>query len=224
MAATAATLAGLSFLVLDGSHMIYELRDTLHGDLYKQGAAYVHTIGVCGASAMDWVNPPAKAFDCGAEKIGKEAATVSGPGMQTRSIEKMIEADKPDVVVLIIADTMGAYDNPVFPKAWAWQSITALTKAIASTKTTCVWVGPAYGKEGGQYNKRDDRVERAAKFLSGSVAPCTYIDSLAFAKPGEWRTFDGQHFTPDGYAAWSKAIIGRLEKLPAIQALRANKK
>lgn len=222
MAATAATLAGLSFLVLGESHMIYELRDTLHADLDAQGAAYVHTVGACGASAIDWIKP--KTVDCGAEKKGKEAAKVSGPGMQTRPISQLIEADKPDVVLVVIGDTMGSYDNPVFPKAWAWQGVTALTKAIASTKTTCVWVGPAYGKAGGKYNKQDDRVERAAKFLAGNVAPCIYIDSLAFAKPGAWRTFDGQHFTPDGYAAWSQAIVKQLGQLPQIQALSAKKR
>ena len=67
-------------------------------------------------------------------------------------------------------DIMGSYDNPAFPKAWAWQGGSSLVKAIAATKTTCVWVGPAYGKAGGQYNKQDDRVERAARFASNPKA------------------------------------------------------
>lgn len=120
-------------------------------------------------------------------------------------------------------DIMGSYDDPAFPKAWAWQGVSSLVKAISATKTPCVWVGPAYGKAGGKYNKQDDRIERAARFLSSAVSPCTYVDSLKFAKPGQWRTFDGQHFTPDGYAAWSKVIVGDLRGLPQIQKLRESK-
>jgi len=47
------------------------------------------------------------------------------------------------------------------------------------------------------------------------VAPCTYIDSLTFSKPGEWGTTDGQHFTVAGYKSWANAIGGALAKLPA---------
>lgn len=218
---TAATLAGLSFLVLGESHMIYELRDNLYNDLAARGATQTHIVGACGASAIDWIKP--KVVDCGAVKKGKAAATVTGPGTQTQAIGQLIAADKPDVVVVIIGDTMGSYDNPAFPKAWAWQGVSSLVKAISATKTPCVWVGPAYGKAGGKYNKQDDRVERAARFLSSAVSPCTYVDSLKFAKPGQWRTFDGQHFTPDGYAAWSKAIVGELGGMPQIQKLRESK-
>lgn len=54
-----------------------------------------------------------------------------------------------------------------------------------------------------------------SSFLATNVAPCTYIDSLTFSKPGEWITTDGQHFTIDGYQKWAKAIGGALSALPA---------
>ena len=222
MSATAATLAGLSFLVLGESHMLYELRDRIYTDLKADGASYVHVVGACGASAIDWLKP--RTVDCGAIKKDEAPAKVTGPGTKTQLVTDLIIADKPDVVLIIIGDTMGSYDNPAFPKAWAWQGVSSLTKEIASTKTTCVWVGPAYGKAGGKYNKMDDRVERANRFLASAVSPCTYIDSLRFAKPGQWRTFDGQHFTADGYEAWSKSIVGQLGGLPPIQKLRDSKK
>lgn len=221
MAAAAAALAGLSFLVIGESHMLYELRDSIHADLNAQGAAYVHSIGACGASAIDWVKP--RQVDCGQEKKGQESANINTTGMQTQSIKQLIASDKPDVVVLIIGDTMGSYDNDTFPKAWAWQGVSALTKEIASTGAACVWVGPAYGRAGGKYNKRDDRVERIDRFLASNVSPCVYIDSLKFAKPGQWRTFDGQHFAADGYAAWSKAIVGEVTQLPIIDQLKKEK-
>ena len=221
MAVTAA-LAGLSFLIIGESHMLYKFPDFLHQDLYAQGAAHVHTIGACGASAGDWIKP--RTVDCGAEKKDKEPTKAYGPTMRTQPIRQLLDADKPDVIVVIIGDTMGSYANELFPKAWAWQSITSLTKAIAASKTTCVWVGPAWGQPGGKYDKNNDRVERAVQFLSRNVAPCTYVNSLDFAKPGQWRTFDGQHFKDEGYEAWSKAIVGAIGALPSIRQLEQRKK
>jgi len=221
MAMAAAALAGLSFLVIGESHMMYELRDALHADLDAQGAAYVHSVGACGASAIDWVKP--RKVDCGAEKKNDAPAKLNTAGSETQAIKQLIASDKPDVVLLVIGDTMGSYDNETFPKAWAWQGVSALTKEIAATGTRCVWVGPPYGKAGGKYNKKDDRVERADRFLAANVSPCVYINSLKFARPGQWRTFDGQHFAADGYAAWSKAIVGEVTQMPMIEQLRKAK-
>ena len=222
MATVSATLAGLVFLVLGESHMIYELQNDIHKDLTESGATSVYSYGACGASAIDWVNP--RKVDCGSEKKGNEASVVHTKGYETTPISKLIAADKPDVVLLIIGDTMGSYDNEVFPRSWAWQGISALTKEVSKTKTACVWVGPAYGRAGGKYNKRDDRVERISRFLATNVSPCAYVDSLQFAKPGEWRTFDGQHFAAEGYAAWSQAIVNEVGALPMIKKLVAEKK
>jgi ketopantoate reductase len=221
MATVTSTLAGLVFLVLGESHMIYELQKDIHEDLTQAGAAKVYSYGACGASAIDWVKP--RKVDCGSEKRDTQAGVVHTKGYQTTPIKQLIENDKPDVVVLIIGDTMGSYDNEVFPRSWAWQGITALTKEVAQTKTACVWVGPAYGKAGGKYNKRDDRVERVSRFLATNVSPCVYVDSLKFAAPGQWRTFDGQHFAAPGYAAWSAAIVKEISALPMIQDLRKKK-
>jgi len=127
----------------------------------------------------------------------------------------LIAKNKPDVVVLVIGDTMASYDKPAFPKAWAWQSVTNLTKAISATGTKCVWVGPAWGKEGGMYKKNDARTQLMSKFLAANVAPCSYIDSLSLSKPGQWVTTDGQHFTVAGYKAWGGAIAEAMSKLPA---------
>ena len=54
-----------------------------------------------------------------------------------------------------------------------------------------------------------------SKFLASNVAPCSYIDSLSFSKPGHWITTDGQHFTVAGYKAWGTAIGNALGQLPA---------
>ena len=117
--------------------------------------------------------------------------------------------------MLVIGDTMASYDKPAFPKAWAWQSVTNLTKAITETGTKCVWVGPAWGKVGGKYKKNDQRTQLMSQFLAANVAPCSYVDSLKMSKPGQWITTDGQHFTVAGYKAWGNAIADAMVKLPA---------
>ena len=212
--AAASVLAGLTLLVLGESHMSLEnhLMEPLNASLVKQGAS-VRSIGACGASAGDWLTT--KKVDCGAEQVGNEKIRIKGREATTTPVADLIGKYKPDLVVIVIGDTMASYDKPAFPKTWAWQSVTSLTKAIAATGTKCAWVGPAWGKEGGMYKKNDARTQLMSQFLSTNVAPCTYIDSLKFSKPGQWVTTDGQHFTVAGYKSWGNAIGDALAKLPA---------
>ncbi len=201
-----ATLAGLSILVIGDSHLLNPnyLIGRLHDELQAQGA-HVHTVGVCGSTPGDWVTP--RTGDCGgAERNGKSPIAYTGKEAATRPVQQLIQGEKPNLVIVVMGDTLGNYKQPTFPRAWAWQQVTALTKAIGATGVPCTWVGPAWGSEGGKFGKTFERVRQTSEFLASNVAPCSYIDSLAFSKPGQWRTIDGQHFTPTGYKAWGKAI------------------
>jgi hypothetical protein len=211
---SSSVLAGLTLLVLGESHMSLanHLTEPLNAALVAKGAK-VHSIGACGASAADWLTT--KKVDCGAVQDNAGKLLLKGSGASTTPIKQLIAQNKPDVVVLVIGDTMASYDKPAFPKAWAWQSVTGLTKAINETGTRCVWVGPAWGKVGGMYKKNDARTQLMSKFLAANVAPCSYIDSLTLSKPGQWITTDGQHFTVAGYKAWGNAIAEAMNKLPA---------
>ncbi|WP_419204909.1 SGNH/GDSL hydrolase family protein [Bordetella trematum] len=216
-------LAGLSLLVIGESHLTLNnhLREPLQQALLAEGAAHVRTIGACGASPARWLK--ATPVDCGAEQIDDKPAVVLGKEASTTAISELIQKSKPDVVVVIIGDTMGSYTKPVFPKTWAWQETTGLAKAIAATHTACVWVGPAWGTDGGPYGKNAQRTMELSRFLASNVAPCSYVDSLTFSKPGQWTTLDGQHFTQSGYASWAKAIADSLGKAPAIMSLEKKK-
>ena len=141
-----------------------------------------------------------------------------GGAAATKPIKQMIADEKPDLVLIVMVDNLASYSKPTFAKAWAWQQTTALTKEIAATGTKCVWVGPNWGSEGGKYGKTYARVKMVSAFLNGNVAPCQFVDSLTFSKPGEWITVDGQHLTAAGYNQWSDAIRKKLEESPALKA------
>jgi len=213
----ATALAGLALLVIGESHLSQAnyLINPLHEALSAQGAK-VHAIGACGASAGDWLKTIT--VPCSGERSNGQAI-IKGRDATTTPIKQLIAADKPDVVVVIIGDTMASYDKDVFPRAWAWQGVTSLAREIAATKTTCVWVGPPWGQPGGKYMKNDHRVELVSTFLSGNVAPCVYVDSLKFSKPGQWSTLDGQHFGLAGYKSWSESITLAIADLPAVRSL-----
>ncbi|MQA53965.1 SGNH/GDSL hydrolase family protein [Pseudomonas piscis] len=221
-------LAGLTLLVIGESHMSFpdSLMNPLYDELTRQGAQ-VHAIGACGANAEDWMVPKLK-LDCGATRDpgGKIVIHTRGT-MDTQPIKEVIAKDRPDLVVLIIGDTLASYKSTPFPKVWAYQSVTALTRQIAASGAKCVWVGPAWGKANGgdihenQYSKNQVRTQLVAATLANMVAPCTYIDSTRFSKPGQWVTSDGQHFTIAGYKAWANAIGGAMSQLPA-QAVKGN--
>jgi hypothetical protein len=206
MAVAATALLGLSILVIGDSHMATPsyLIQSLPDSLMEQGAV-VHSIGVCGTQSSDWVKA-VKGTCGGAERTGAEPAVSMGAEASTQPVGELIKKDKADLVVIIQGDTIASYTNPEFPKTWAWKQVTDLTKAIAATNTACVWVGPAWGTEGGKYGKNFKRVEEMSSFLAANVAPCTYVDSTKFSQPGEWKTIDGQHLTGTNYKKWGAAI------------------
>ena len=113
-------IAGLTLLVLGESHLSFpdHLLDPLQANLTAQGAK-VHTLGACGAGAADWIVP--KKVDCGAEQLPGGKPQVFGKNaMSTTPVKDLIAKDKPDLVVIIIGDTMASYPDPQFPKVWAW--------------------------------------------------------------------------------------------------------
>ncbi|MGE8405489.1 MAG: SGNH/GDSL hydrolase family protein [Pseudomonas sp.] len=214
----ASLIAGLTILMIGDSHLAtpdYLIKD-LHNNLVQQGAK-VHSLGVCGSNAGDWTTTSPAGKCGGAERRNSDKAVVLGTKASTQPVSQLVAADKPDLIIVVMGDTMADYKKPAFPKTWAWQETTKLTKAIAATGTRCVWVGPNWGSEGGKYGKTYDRVELASKFLASNVAPCEYIDSLKFSKKGQWATIDGQHLTSLGYASWSKSITDALLASPTVK-------
>ncbi|MGT2432138.1 SGNH/GDSL hydrolase family protein [Cupriavidus basilensis] len=208
-------LAGLSILIIGDSHLSAPgyLISSLHGDLTKQGAV-VHTIGVCGAHPAAWIKTTPS--DCGgAERVGTAAPTVyAGTAARTVSIARLVQSEHPNLILVVMGDTMAAYNQAVFPQNWIWQQVSQLTEALGKTGTACAWVGPAWGSEGGKFKKSFARAKQMSDFLASNVSPCTYIDSLAMSKPGQWPTIDGQHFTSAGYRSWGAEITKSVLQLP----------
>lgn len=203
-------LTGHTLLVLGESHMSINnyLVSNLPDELVQQGAK-VFSYGACGASAGDWLKT--KSVPCAATRV--DTGTIKerpADIASTQPIGGLIAKHHPDLIVLIMGDTMASYDNKEIPKSWVWQSVSSLTQEIKSQGIRCVWVGPAWGQDGGKYKKTNARVKEFSDYLSTLVAPCTYIDSLKFSKIGDWKTFDGQHFDKWGYENWAKSITSAI--------------
>lgn len=212
-------LAGLSILVIGDSNMALpgSLITGLHDDLTRRGAV-VHSIGICGANAGDWLKATPGGSCGAAERRGNEPVKKLPVNAKTTPIKELIAKDKPDLVLVVMGDTMAGYDKATLPKTWIWQQTSSLTKAIGETKTSCAWVGPNWGTEGGSYGKTYVKAKQMAGFLSANVAPCNYVDSLKFSKPGQWKTRDGIHLTHEGYKVWGVAISNELEVIRKSQA------
>lgn len=202
-------LAGLVVLVIGDSHMVHRnyLIDQLHDALTADGAT-VYSFGACGATPTDFLVP--HMTDCGraSRLAGGAQKTEEGPALPVWNARELIARYHPDRVVIVMGDTMGAYKTSDFPKAWVWDQVSSLTGELKAAQLACDWVGPPWGTEGGSFGKTYDKVRQLSDYLSGLVAPCRYIDSTRFAKPGEWRTIDGQHLNAEGYKAWAAGIAG----------------
>ena len=214
-------LAGLTVLVIGDSHLSMPtyLIKSLHDGLMQQGAQ-VHSLAACGVPAGDWVR--AVPATCGADRVGKAAPTTVGKEAKTTPIKDLVAADKAKLVIVVMGDTMAGYKQD-FPKVWIWQQVTTLSKEIAKTGASCVWVGPAWGTEGGPFGKNFARVQQMSNLLASTVAPCEYIDSLKFSKQGQWPTSDGQHFTAAGYDLWGSEIVKNVLTSTVVKNLTTSK-
>ncbi len=206
-------LAGLTVLVLGDSHMSTEgyLITTLHDGLMQQGAK-VYSYGACGTPSGAWmkaIQPPCgSAFRLDTGKIRKR----DGEAGFTKPLPELVNLHHPDLIVMVNGDTMAGYKSDAMPKPWIRDEVKTLTDGIKASGASCVWVGPAWGSEGGKYGKTFARSKEMSIYLADIVAPCIYIDSLKMAKPGEWGTIpgDGQHYTNAGYQTWGTAIAEQI--------------
>ncbi len=200
-------LAGLTILMLGDSHFATQgyLVTTLQDLLIQQGAKVV-TEAACGAPASIWTE--AGVAPCGtAERIQSGPVKVDHTGKtHTRPLDELVAEYHPNLIVVGSADTMGGYAQPALPTQYIKDEVSRLTHRIQATNIPCLWIGPGWGTEGGPYFKTYARVRELNDYLSHEVAPCRYIDSTKFAQPGEWPTFDGQHYTAASYQKWGQAL------------------
>ena len=206
-------LAGLVILVLGDSHMVQRdhLMIPLHDQLQNEGAI-VHAYAMCGAQAADWVTR--STVSCGiAEYHEKNPPIFVGSASENKArptwnVNELIDKHRPNLVLIEMGDTMAGYGSPDLPKPWVYNQVRLLTGAIRGKNLPCVWVGPMWGHGGTSWHKDESRTREMSQLLSQSVAPCTYIDSTAMSKPGEWPTTDGYHLTSAAYGTWARSITG----------------
>jgi hypothetical protein len=204
-----AALAGLAILVIGDSQMMGML-PTLHNQLEDAGAT-VYSYAVCGSTAQDWIIPTTAS--CGMlHRDDKAAAVLDMKPGPTWNITNLIAQHHPNLIVVELGDTMAGYGGHL-ELGWVHEQISGLTAKIAASHISCVWVGPVWGEDNGPYHKTTAQVQAMSQLLSQSVAPCQYIDSTTFSRPGEWHTRDGGHLEPDGYRKWAVAITASIEKL-----------
>lgn len=216
-----AALAGLVILVIGDSHMMH-MMSNLNTELEDQGAV-VHSYAMCGATPADWVYPSALASwaGCGrAERHERGPILIEAQKTEpTYVVGKLIEQHHPNLIIVQTGDTLAGYGNAKIDRPWAIDQVRALTGRIAASKIPCDWVGPTWGQDRPPFDRTDASVKEMAQFLSQSVAPCKYIDSTTFARPGEWPTIDGTHLLPDGYRKWSMDITSAVVRMNGQGAL-----
>jgi hypothetical protein len=212
-----AALAGLVVLIIGDSHIASKdfLLGSLPDDLVNQGAA-VYTYGVCGSQPHDWVKETELPCGRAARHNADEPIIDKRPKVKTWSLESLIEQHHPDLLVVELGDNMGGYGiTPALPKDWISFEVQEMLQPIEAHALPCVWVGPAWGSEGGPSNKTFARVQELSDDLSQIVSPCHYVDSLRFSQPGQWATYDGEHLTPDSYRLWADDIAEATVRLSA---------
>jgi len=210
-------LAGLIVLMIGDSHLAAKdfLLASLHSALEEQGGN-VHSYGVCGSMPHDWVAQTTLSCGRGQRHNMEEPEIEKTDKSKVWSLAALLRRYHPDLLIVELGDNMAGYGVlPELPKDWITQQIKALLVPVRADHLPCLWVGPAWGTEGGTSKKNFARVKELSDFLSGQVAPCHYVDSLKFSKPGEWPTYDGEHLTTDSYQIWGNDIAGEVVRFAA---------
>lgn len=217
-----AILAGMVILLIGDSHMVHEggLIDLLPPALTADGAK-VYSYGACGTTPTDYLTP--KTTDCGiSSRVGTgPVQRAKGTGQPVWNARDLIAKTKPNLVVVVMGDTLGAYKSADFPKAWVWDQVTSLTAELKAASLSCDWVGPPWGTNNPAFGKTQGRVTELSGYLAQIVGPCHYVDSTAFASPGAWKSIDGQHLDSAGYKAWAAALRIAIEQQAAAPAAAA---
>ncbi|WP_426957415.1 SGNH/GDSL hydrolase family protein [Muricoccus radiodurans] len=212
-------LAGLSLLVLGDSHWAAPqyLAHTLQDQLIQRGARVV-SFAACGAPASIWLS--ARVASCGtAQRVQNgQLEQVRGANARTTPLDELVRQYRPNMIVVSMGDTMAGYVQRTFPRDNIRDEVQALTDRIKSLNLPCIWIGPSWGTEGGPFLKTFDRVREMSAYLATIVTPCTYVDSTRLSQPGQWATFDGQHYTVDGYRAYGQALAQTIAAMPEVQA------
>ena len=204
-------LAGLIIMVIGDSQM-KGLITGLHDQLEDAGAS-VHSYLMCGATAQDWLVH--STVSCGrGEHHDRGPVNVSlDQRLPTYDLNDLIAKNHPNLVIVELGERL----EP--DHTFVRQEVHTLAGKIASNHISCVWVGPIWGQDKQPYPTTDTGIREISQLLSGSVAPCSFVDSTAFAQPGQVQTTDGTHLLPDGYRRWGKAIADSVIRLRSQGAL-----
>ncbi len=196
-------------LIIGDSHIAATgfFNDALQDGLVGQGAV-VHSYGVCGAAARDWVYPGPIMCGRGERHNGDPARMGTHRSLHGWSLADLIGQYHPNMVVVELGDTMAGYGvTPTLPRELIFDQVQLLLGPIKARQLPCVWIGPPWGTDGGQYKKTVARVKELSDYLAQIVTPCRYVNSLAFSRPGQWPTRDGLHLTNEAYQSWDNDIV-----------------
>lgn len=203
-------LAGLAILVIGDSHMVY-MGSPLHEALERQGAT-VNTYGMCGAMATDWL--ARSTTQCSAERHENGPTVLKYTTSSGWLLTDLLAKNHPNLVVVELGDNMAGYGTlPALPRDLIAGQVQQFLAPIKAQNLPCIWIGPPWGNETASYHKTTTRLKELSQFLSQAVAPCSYVDTTAFAQPGQWPTLDGEHLTQPAYHQWSDAIAGAIVRL-----------
>jgi hypothetical protein len=203
-------LAGLVILALGDSHMAYMI-SPLHEALEAQGAV-VHSYGMCGAMAADWITK--MTTQCTAERHDKGPTVLKNQTEPTWQLTDLLERYRPNLIVIELGDNMAGYGTmPALPRDFINDQVKQMLVPIGARHLPCVWIGPPWGTDTSTYHKSDARVRELSQLLATDVAPCSYVDTTTFAQPGEWATLDGEHLTRPSYSKWGADIANAIVRL-----------
>jgi hypothetical protein len=226
-------------LQIGDSHTVGAFGSSLYAALASnKNVTSARSIGLASASGRHYAsdNPKKRTLNYG--YIDRPSMTSSKTKGTVPKLSTLLNTDKPDVIIVELADNFAGYRETKNLDASVKQEVQKILNQIMKSNNKpneCFWVGPTWtdwtddnglpldkrskGK-GTFYKKTNLRAQQVAAAIKKEIAgKCIFIDSLKILEKSEVKTDDGLHCDTTSGKLWGQRVY---EEITGISALLGN--
>ena len=224
-------------LQIGGSHTVGAFGNSLYKELsLNSNVTSARSIGLASANGIHYSSHDAAQRTLNYGYIDRPQMTAAAAQGTVDQLSTMLNKDKPDVLIVELADNFADYRESAPSDAFVKnniQKILGQIQASNSKPSECFWVGPTWtdwvdenglpvdnrkstkeGKKIGTFYKKSTlRAQQVASLIKNEISgKCTFIDSLKILDKTEVKTSDGIHCNQASGTLWGQEAYKEIAK------------
>lgn len=240
-------------LQIGDSHTVGAFGDQLYKSLASNSrVTSARSIGLASASGSHYSADSAAKRTLGYGYINRPQMKSSTTKGTVDKLSTMLNSEKPDVLIVELADNFAGYRESIKSDAFAKQEVQKILNQINSSTNRpneCFWVGPTWtdwvdenglpvdkrkNGKGTFYKKSTLRAQQVANLIKKEIeGKCTFIDSMKIMEKSEVKTADGIHCNQASGTLWGQrvyeeitgksSLLGEISKMKPAGATQTKK-